>query len=232
MGHTIWFDRYENISDQVSKEEVSDLLSFFYRWGDASFEIVCHDENPHKRGSHVYVPTSRKHIITLSRPAIERSVRMGYDIGGSFPAPTVRLGIAMVLVHEIQHANQAGLHEPNENFYTHRVYISRPCEREARNFVDENRELIWSLMDPERVALPARRLSEREQRDRVEDIAELFSDLSEVWVDDIREELRLSGLNFSKNVEIVRMILGSRGVEIREGGRGKSTLTGIAPIFP
>lgn len=214
MGHSIEFELARNYEALLSTDEVEDFVNLFYRWNDTKFLIIGRDENPFRRGSHIYVHSERTHRITLSAAAIIRGVDGRMRMGGSGPAPTARVGIAMVLTHELQHANQAGQHLATERFYTHRDYNSRPCEREARAFVDSHMTEILTLVAPEllRVKLPQTALCA--DHDEVEDVLEVLQGLSEVSLTDIRTELRLSGISSPKNVQKIREILFGRGVKV------------------
>jgi hypothetical protein len=198
----------------LSEEQVRDLIDMFYRWDDSNFVIVGKDRKKGRRGSHRYFSMGNQHIITLSRPTIERGFREKQRMGGNFPAPTLELAPLMVLTHELQHANQAKIHAGTEEFFNKRGYNKRPCEREAREFVDKNLDVLADYLGLE---LPRRHLQEvamGNQDQELQDVAELFEECEEVAVADIVEELRQSGINNPKNVEQVSRILFERGIRV------------------
>ncbi len=221
MAHVVVLEDFEIIADLISKDEIVDLITMFYKWGDSQFEVTCSDEDPHRRGAHVYAHMSQVHKISISRVAIERGVQGRARMGGNKTAPSVRMGLAMVLVHEIQHANQTGLHNYAENFYTHPHYMTRPCEREARDFVDKNMAVINSIMSQDgfhdEITLAEGTGvygMKAPTFDRVEDIADVFEANSRVSMADLLTELKLSGLNSPKNAGRLRAICQQKGIEI------------------
>ena len=138
-------------------------------------------------------------------------------MGGTCPAPSARVGIGMVLVHEVQHANQAGAHSSNEVFYTHRSYESRPCEKEARALVDSNIRSIVSMLAPQMMESCPVGFSVDgivDHKDGVEDVADLLEELPEVTMVDMLTELRLSGINSQRNVRRLRECLLGRGTNV------------------
>jgi hypothetical protein len=215
MGHLFSFTGSENFEDVLDEDEMVDIVTFFYKWGDARFEIMCDGDSERTRGAHIYLPVQETHVITLSRRAIDAGVSRGYRLGGTKPAPTVRVGTAMVLTHEVQHANQAGLHRAGERFYTVKNYERRPCERDARAFVDQHTDQIRALLGDQGSFAEGTGVHRAPcTTDGLEDVADLFDELPEVRLGDLVHELRLSGLNSPKNVVTCREILEGRGVRV------------------
>jgi len=214
MGHTITFHN-PGAFQILSTDEITDLINFFYRWKDTKFRVVCDDNSRTRRGAHLYMHPERMHQITLSAHAMSIGFHSGLRMGGNGPAPSLRMGAAMVVAHELQHANQAGQHLANERFYTHRDYNTRPCEREARSFVDSHMRELMTMVAPEllQVHIPVTAMCA--DQDGIGEVVGLFEGLSEVTVTDIRTELRLSGMNTVKNFEMVRDQLVGLGIRIR-----------------
>ncbi len=221
MGHTITHQVVDSFSELLTQGEVEDLINFFYRWKDTRFEVTYKNEQRYRRGLHLYVHHERTHRIVLSPGPIIRAVEGKQRIGGNGTAPglggrdSLRVGAAMVLVHELQHANQAGQHLATEKFYTHRDYNTRPCEREARTFVDSNLREIMTMVAPELLSVVVPGQAMCADGDTVEDILCAFEGLDEVSVDDIRKELRLSGLNNPINLGRVMHELRAAGVMVK-----------------
>lgn len=213
MGHSVVFAEFDDFK-LLTYQEVVDLIDTFYRWDDAEFRIVGRDSHKGRRGSHIYNGLERVHVITLSRPNIEAGVRAGQRMGGNGRAPNARIGAAMVLTHELQHANQSKLHSNNEIFYRTKKYNKRPCEREARQFVDDNLATIAAVMGVDVPSVPKRRSAMEAQVDPVQEVAELLGECEEVSVGDIVDELRRAGLVNPQNVARTRQLLQERGVRI------------------
>lgn len=217
MGHIIQFIHVgRKILDD---REVVDLIDFFYRWNDTRFEVVWERDdasNRHRRGCHIYEHQRRTHVIKLNAQCIIRACNSGQRLGGNGTAPggSPRAGAGMVVTHELQHANQAGQHLATEKFYTHRDYNTRPCEREARAFVDSNLRQVLTLVAPELLRVQPAGGVVCADLDGVEEVVEVLGELSEVTTADIRTELRLSGINNPINLGRVIHMLTERGVKI------------------
>lgn len=207
MTHVITFYNFHVLEEYISKEEITDIIDLFYKWRDSKFSIVCLDERSNLRGLYMYKEFEKMHVITLNLFSIQNSILKKMRVGGNFPSTSVRIGIAMVLVHEIQHANQGGVHKRNEHFYTHENYETRPCEQEARYTVDSNMRSILSILNEDDFCYLPIYKNEIVVKDSVEDVARIFKSFAQVSIFDIIEELRLSGLNCPKNVLKIRSLL-------------------------
>lgn len=214
MGHAVTFENPGHFAGVVTTQELEDVVNFFYRWKDTRFRIVGKDERPGLRGHHIYVHHERTHVITLSMRAIRRGVFQKSRMGGNGPAPNLRVGTVMVLVHELQHANQAGQHLSSEKFYTHRDYNTRPCEREARTFVDSHMREIMTLVSPELLEVFVPGTAMAADGDGLTDVLDAFEGIEELSLADLKDELRRSGLNTPKNTQEARSLLAARGVRI------------------
>lgn len=213
MAHIVTFEDFGGFQ-LLSQQDVIDLIDLFYRWGDARFHVIGHDKHPNRRGSHIYNGMTRTHVITLSRNNIEDGVRSAGRMGGNTKAPDSRAGAAMVLAHELQHANQSQLHTHNEVFYTVKRYNRRPCERDARSFVDDNMDVIMDFLGRERPVAVKRASAMESLVNPVGEVTDLLGECEEVSVEDIGDELRRMGANNPKNVLSVKKALSDRGVRI------------------
>lgn len=208
---------------KLHESEIRDLIDIFYRWTPGKFLIDVKDTDRGKlRGSHRN--TLGSHVITLFPRVIADHVMKGLNVGGNSKASSSRLGEAMVLVHEIQHANQTGTHGSRKQiFFNARGYLGRPCERDARGFVDENRSMILNYFQ-EPVEAPSVGLDtddEDLQGDPLQMVADDLGELQMVVMGDIIRKLRSVGINNAANVQTVRKILIGMGktVTLAEGSR-------------
>lgn len=225
MAHNVKFDKSTSkLSGLLTEQEIIDIIDMFYRFDDCNFYITCHIDRPRKglRGQQQYNSIMKLHTIYLSPD----NIRQGFDeksrMGGNMLAPTLKMGVVMVLAHELQHANQALLHGNTPDTYMFRhvpfqKYKARPCEKDARSFVDDNMDQIAAICD---VKLEDHKLDnvidldDEELENELEDLADVLGELEEVHVRDINEELRSLRLNNAKNVGVVKELLKERGVKV------------------
>ena len=211
MAHSIRFEQFDDFL--LSKDEVRDFIDMFYRWGDAKF-IVRTDKNERKvRGRHC-VDLGGVHTVSLVKQNIARDFQRGTTIGGNLRAPSLKCAAGMVLAHELQHANQSKLHKQEEGFYRDHRYWNRACERDARQFVDEHIAEICAYFD---VSAPVRRKGPAPTGGDSEAlaVAGLLSECSEVSMEDIRDELRASGILTPSSVRLVVEHLRGQEIDIK-----------------
>lgn len=223
MAHRITFDTsYSRMQTLLSKDEVRDIIDMFYRFGDSNFFVTC-DASKKKRGlrgSHSYNGLTRTHTIFLSRDEIQKGVDEKMRMGGNTNAPSYKMGAVMVLVHELQHANQAIIHGSGSSMHRRvpfQTYLSRPCERDARAYVDSNLDQIAAFCQVEvdhKLRAKVVDLDDEKIEDELEDLADALEDTIEIHVRDLNEELRLSGMNNSKNIQALIQMLKERGVQV------------------
>ncbi len=141
---------FENFSrfNILSEQEIQDLADVFSR--DENMDLTVRGDMPPKRkslrGLHSFDSTTKKHVIFLSKEEITRAFKERSRCGGNSVPKSLKMAAAMVMVHELEHGNQVVSHGLNEKFYTHRNYMSRPCERGARSFVDDNMKIIEAII--------------------------------------------------------------------------------------
>lgn len=200
----------------LTHQEVKDLTEIFFRFDD---NIMFHGQmkpdaakKKTVRGLHSYKGGS--HHIYFDWSLIKKSFKEKTAIGGNVPVADLRVLCGMVLAHEVQHANQHHIHEEKHKSFWKRKgrYATRPSEREARNFADNNVDVIAGVLG---VSLAGRDRSKTIVADQeIIDVAESFVGAEKVAVRDIVDELRLSKMNNPINVEKVRDILEEMGVEV------------------
>lgn len=214
MAHSVHITEYSSLRPYMDDQIAADFVELLFRWGDARFTIDGGLREKRTRGRHIHQGQG-SHKIQISADNIIRDFDKGLPIGGNMKAPTRRMAIFQTFAHEIQHANQTGLHGSNEGFFKKPGYRRRPCEVDARLFVDENMEVIAGFLGielPTRRVLPAQAIGNQEG-----DILSLAEDLMEfesLSVRDLVEELRQENLANPVNVGLLRKMLIARGVEI------------------
>ena len=210
MAHSIRFSNFEDFL--LTQDEAQDLVDMFYRWEDARFFIHVDNKQLHYRGMHTRTPDGL-HTIMLCKRNIVRDFRKGTTMGGNMKAPALRAAAGMVLVHELQHANQTKLHRAEEGFYRDHKYWNRACERDARQFVDEHMNEICAYFG---VEAPARRKVSASipGDEEAQAVIGLLSECSAVTMDDVRDELRASKILTPENVARVVQSLREQGIDI------------------
>jgi hypothetical protein len=131
---------------ELDLEDVESLIEMFYAWGDSTFYVDFCGTSKSVRGTHVFDWDKGAHIIVLSKPAIDRSVTEKFRVGGNHALESERIAAGAVFVHELQHANQHGYFRNRDEFFRKPGYENRPCERDARAFVDRHIHLIRSML--------------------------------------------------------------------------------------
>ena len=200
----------------LSKTEVGDIVDSLFR-GEDSFYIYGSMRPDRKSrptlGLHVAGMLNVGHEIYLAPEKIKECFVRGVACGGNRKAPNIKLAMAMVLAHEIQHANQSIVHATHPTSFYGKVrskYRARPCEREARTFADESLFVLAGILNIEvekdkQIHIP---------EDEVMLVAECLSEADSICVSDIVNELRQSGLNNAVNVGKVKNYLVDWGVEL------------------
>lgn len=220
MAHNIKFLDFQGF-DLLSTLQIKELIEMFYRGGDVNFVISSLD-HPKNLGDASYDGFSRTHTIRLSKKNIKKYFSLTGQSGGDLRAPDIKVAAASVLLHELQHCNQNLLHKGNGIFWGKlggvqkdgkprmKRYRGRACEREARMFADERlNELCAYFNLPPAGRRPENRAEDHEELDAVVD---LLAEIDNPTMDDIRDELRVSGLLRPSNVMIVKRELLEMGV--------------------
>lgn len=209
MPNRIVFSEFNDRLVGLTKTEVKDLVDVLFRTGDGSFIIHGYmrvGEKPTIRGLCVSDNFFGQVEIYLAPDRIVKSYHEGRPVGGNRPALSPKMAVAAVLAHELQHANQYKVHSSTHSSFFGKKrskYRARASEREARNFADENVEVIAQVLG---VELPKKK-SEPVQVDTIEMVAQLLADVGDVEVVDIVEELRGIGMNNAANVARVKELL-------------------------
>lgn len=214
MAHSLIFNGFHDFI--LSEDEIEDIVEMFYRWDDATFVFERDEQEKKFRGQHQSGFAGR-HFITLSKKNIIRDFTAGKPIGSNYIAPTLKIAAAMVIAHELQHANQDKFHKGEKGFYGHKngttptgrerkqQYWNRACEREARSFVEEHMTEICAYF-----AVPYQNgrivggvVAKADANREALAVAELLREGSTITMDDIKEELRISKILTPTNVKIV-----------------------------
>jgi len=209
MANRIVFSEFNERLVGLTKTEVKDLVDVLYRTGDGNFVIHGHmraGEKPAIRGLCVGDNLFGSVEIYIAPERIVKSYHEGRPVGGNRPALSQKMAVAAVLAHELQHANQYRVHNSTHSSFFGKKrskYRARASEREARNFADENVEVIARVLG---VELPKKKCA-AVQIDNVEMIAKWLADVGDVEVVDIVEELRSIGMNNAANVAKVKELL-------------------------
>jgi len=225
MAHRVDFTDF--VGSILTKEQIIDFIEMFYRWGDSSFEIVISKKGGKTCGNHIYHPWERRHVITLFPNALRNVIEKKLAIGGNHKFQDEKIGMAAVLSHELQHANQAAFHKHDSIFYGNtgaitpsgkpkkKNYQHRACEREARMFVDDHTNEIYAYFS----AVPPMRRPVGvvgKDQDELLAVADLLCEVGEVTVDDVRDELRASKQLTPTNFAAVANMLKERGIQIEK----------------
>lgn len=231
-GNRVIFDPSFQSFPLLTEQEVCDFIDMFFSYDDpqAKWTIrnVTRKEAEDFNGQHIYNPNTREHIISFCLENICRHYKKGRrDFGGNLKLPDIdtRMAAALVLAHELQHANQTRLHKGNELFYgvlggydirgrpRMKHYKGRACERDAREFVDGHLNEIFAYFN-----LPPPRRSKifvADDPDELVEVADLLCECEEITMDDVRDELRASRILNPANVRRVLEILQGRGVNFK-----------------
>ncbi len=198
----------------VTDEEISSFVELFYR-GATCTPWVVHLEsaapkNPGLLGQHTFTP-DRGHCIYLFIDSIARHVGK-VPVGGNRDVPrNLRVGVFMVLRHEVQHANQHVWHSSGTGFWTGR-YSLRHCEVDARRSVDETIGEICAFLGEQEP--PLRLLSAAGYADQLQQLADDLAPAEELTTDEVRDELRAAGLNNPICLSMLSQMLAERGCAV------------------
>ncbi len=219
--HRITFAGFQGF-DLLHTTQVRELIEMFYVGGDVNFVITTDEKDPKLLGHASYDGFSRTHTITLIKKNIKKFFELNGQSGGDLKAPDIRVAAASVLVHELAHCNQNLLHKDNGIYWGKlggttargrprmKRYRGRACEREARAYADEKLNELCAFF-----GLPpvARRAANRaEDHEELDAVIDLLTEIERPTLDDIKDELRASGLLRPNNVLIVKKELAELGV--------------------
>lgn len=226
MAHSYQYENMERFA--LSRSEIEDIVEMFYRWEDSKFKFIEGKmDKATYRGQHV-CRWDGLHEITFSMKKIEKDFKSGKKIACNMKAPTLKVAAAMVLMHELQHANQEKMHKGEMGFYgmmqgvnargnpRMKQYWGRACEREARSFVEEHiNEVCAYFAAPFQMRRKAAAIGDNGSESReVSAVAALLKECPGVTMDDVRDELRASKILTPSNVQAVLEILRKSKVNI------------------
>lgn len=228
-GHNIDFDQSFNCFTLLNKDVVCDFIDMFYAYDDQTDVkwIITAETKSDFHGQHMFNPNTREHYIRLNEKNIRDSFTKGLRrFGGNLNLPDIDLMLAagLVLAHELQHANQSKFHAKDKNFYGYlggftangkprmKQYKGRPCERDARAFVDEHLNEVFAYFNRD---TPRRsKAAVVDDTTEVDAVVDLLLECDEVNMDDVRDELRSSKILNFKNVQKVISALREHGMQI------------------
>jgi len=217
MANSISFFDWNSNDFLLSKQEVIDIIDVLFR-GEETFHIygkmTRERQNRPTLGLHVsHALSPGLHEIYLAPEKIHGVCAFNRPTGGNRVAPHLKLAEAMVLAHEIQHANQSLNfdHTKQKSFYGDKKrYRTRPCEMEARSFADDSVQQLAAIL---KIPLAHEEIK-TVPRSEIDLIVECLSEADEVSIRDIVEELRSSGLNNAVNVKSVSARLSEAGTKV------------------
>lgn len=213
MAHNIKFVDFQGF-DLLNTLQIKELIEMFYRGGDTNFIITTNEKEPKNLGHASYCGFSRTHTVMLCKKNIKKYFALTGQSGGDLKAPDLKVAAASVLLHELQHCNQNLIHKGNGIFWGQlggyqsdgkprmKRYRGRACEREARAFADDKLNELCAYF-----GLPpcARRAENRaEDHEELDAVIDLLMEIDNPTMDDIKDELRASGLLRPNNVMIVK----------------------------
>jgi hypothetical protein len=221
MAHRIVFQEFGGF-DLLSALQINDLIEMFYRGSDTNFIICSENIAGNTLANASYDGFSHTHTIKLCKKNIKKFFSSLGQSGGDLRAPDITTATASVLVHELQHCNQNLVHKDNGVFWGNlggtnsrgqprkKRYRGRACEREARAYADEKLNEICAYFG---LPFVARRSENRtEDHEELDAVIDLLIEIDSPTLDDIKDELRASGLLRPNNVMIVKKELAEHGV--------------------
>lgn len=198
---------------RLTTDEVRSFIELFYRGAtDTQWTVsfIGSDRNRDLLGQHMW--TGAGHSIRIFVNSI--ACRVGRSpVGGNCNVPkTLRTAAFMVLRHEIQHANQHVWHSSGTGFWRGR-YRSRDCEIDARRSVDADIGEICAFLGE--AEPPMRLLSAAGYAEDLQTLADDLEPAGSLTVQEVRDELRIVGLNNSICLEMLIQMLAERGCEVK-----------------
>lgn len=229
-GHNVHFDPSFNCFTLLNQDLVCDFIDMFYAYDDPPNVkwIVKNVSNTDFNGQHLFNPNTREHYITFNEKNIRQSFDSGHRrYGGNVSLPDIdlKMAAALVLTHELQHANQSKTHSGDKNFYGFlgsftptgkprmKHYKGRPCEVNAREFVDAHLNEVLAYFEKDGPRRSKKKIPNDERE--LLNVVDLLLECAELTLDDVRDELRSSRILNPKNVEIVIQRLRDRGVDLK-----------------
>lgn len=147
MGHTIHLDDKSKLLD---KETLQDFIDLFFDARDSEFliEVVpTYGQVPNKNIRGVMQASNLGRFrITLYAGNIRDHMERGISVGGNVSmAKDLKLGVYLVLTHELRHAYQHVYFGKNTSLYKGR-YKARAGEVDARRHVDESYDSVCDFL--------------------------------------------------------------------------------------
>lgn len=207
---------------RVDPDEVLDFAELFYpgnRPGVINIFFLDERGKARRRGECETVGGSFHAIrIFWATLADETRRKGGMDhVGGNvMRSSDARQASFFVLAHELRHAYQAEMHWNEEKFFKKRGYMSRPCEVDARRYVDENYVAICEFLgtDPDPSVKPREQNQTEDGEEALDELLEVLSECETLSMDDLKKELSDIGMNNSICLGESIHVLIERGVDV------------------
>lgn len=204
----------------VRKTDVSEFVELFYPGclpGQIIVSIVNSRGKKGRRG--VCETMGRSHHISVFWKTITSSIADDGKItcgGNVTTTENPRLACFMTLAHELRHAFQFETHMTKEKFFNKRGYSSRPCEVDARRYVDESYVEICGFLDiqPDQSIKADKTREPDSSEELLEDLIGILLECDVVSVDDLKFELAAIGLNNPISLGVIIHELVAEGVVV------------------
>lgn len=205
---------------KIDRREIVEFVELFYPGsspGVILIDVVDRAGHDGRRGECATSPSGRVHEITLFWKSIAKSASLNQVIGGNITkSRDLRTTAFFVLAHEIRHAFQAELHWNREKFFVKRGYMSRPCEVDARRYVDENYQSICEYLnvpaDPSSIGKSSGQPEAK--RDPLDEIVELFAGSGSITDTELQFALADVGMNNPITQAEAAALLAEEGVSV------------------
>lgn len=223
VQQTNWCDVDIDGGCKITSSEVKEFVELFYpgtKPGHVTISFLNSKGKGRRRGECQTIGSS--HSIKIYWATIDGEIRSGLFgssviCGGNRTTVSdARIGCFMTLAHELRHAYQHEIHWNAEGFFRKRGYSSRPCEVDARRYVDESYGAICAFLGvtPDPHILIDRSGPSDDQEKLLEDLIGVLMECEAISADDIRYELSVLGMNNPINLNTVLQELLSEGVVV------------------
>lgn len=207
---------------RIDPSEVLDFAELFYpgkRPGIIRILFIDRKGKGRRRGECETLGSAHHTIRIFWSTIAEESARPGGmdHVGGNvMRSSDARQASFFTLAHELRHAYQAELHWHKEKFFRKRGYASRPCEVDARRYVDESYVAICDFLGirPDPSIRPRDQDVPEAGDDPLDDLLEVLSESGTISVEELKSELSAIGMNNAITLDEMIHVLIERGVDV------------------